>query len=105
MILHLKAKPFSLTLTWEKYAEGPVIATLLPRNQKLSAVPYRDPEIATLVLGDFLPDSLLVLLKDHGLVVHAGSWAVHLHHLLIWVPQLLFATAAAAGGLLLAGLG
>ena len=71
----------------------------------MSTVPYRDPEIAVLVLGDFLPDALLVLLEDHGLVVHASSGAVQLLQLLIHVPQLLFAAAAAAGALLLARLG
>ena len=84
---------------------GPCIGTLQPRSQHLSTVPYRDPEIAALVLGDFLPYTLLVLLEDHGLVVHASSWAVQLLQLLIHVPQLVFAAAAAAGALLLARLG
>ena len=66
---------------------------------------YRNPEGAALVLDDFLPVLLLVLLEDHGLMVHARSRAVQLRQLLIRIPQLLFTATAAAGALLLAGLG
>ena len=61
---------------------------------------YRNPESTALALGDLLSDALLVLLEDHGLVVHARCRAVHLLQLSICVPCIL-AAAAAAGGLLL----